>query len=814
VKVYPRDPYLKWVLWEAAEHCPSCLALEGQVHLESTWISMGLYPGSPLLYCCRYKDNCRCSLDRVDGPDEGSLLDLPILPAYDNVPEYDEENRRQKIKPKEEEEELSEGSMEDNEIRLQLEGKGTVNEAGRFDVLAITAGDGNGWQFSEAVLQESLPLWDGTTCFVDHGSWFGGRSVKDIAGVMTNPRWDETSKGVLMDLSTIGPAGELVNELGRQILSEKETAPSPSLPTPSPSLKGGEKRGEEPTPSPSLKGGEVGGKLNVGFSADVIFTALGTDVQKILRVLEVCLVYNPARGGAFVRALNASSPELAKHINGGGRMTESNVTNTNPPSQGGTVQEQLNKDVEAVRNLLAVQEERQRLAEEAEAARAVRLQMCAYLLESGIAAARLPQPMAEHVRKQFDGKLFEPTELTTAIDHARKLVSDLTAGGVVAGPGRIHGMFNSDDQLQAAVDDLLDAPRDDGAQALRVAKLGGVKELYMMLTGDRDLYGGYYADRVQLATTATFPGLVKNAMNKIIAQQWEQLGAAGYDWWERIVAIEHFNTLNQITGVVVGTVGTLPEVSEGAEYTELKIGDSAETADFTKYGGYIPLTLELIDRDNTRKLRQYPRELAKAGLRRVSALVAAVFTDNSDIGPTMADTGALFNATAVTTAGGHANLLTTALAGAQWDVVQTAVYNQPMLVSDETGYVGVGPAMAINPRYLVVPRALQLTAEGILYPYWDRASNVYSENLQRGQRSDVVVVPEWTDANNWAAVVDPNILAGIVVGERFGIMPEIFVAGDELSPAVFMNDEHRIKVRHFVAVLVQDYRPLHKSNVA
>jgi hypothetical protein len=44
-------------------------------------------------------------------------------------------------------------------------------------------------------------------------------------------------------------------------------------------------------------------------------------------------------------------------------------------------------------------------------------------------------------------------------------------------------------------------------------------------------------------------------------------------------------------------------------------------------------------------------------------------------------------------------------------------------------------------------------------------------------------------------------------------MPEIFIAGDELSPAVFMNDEHRIKVRHFVAVLVQDFRPLHKSNV-
>ena len=57
-------------------------------------------------------------------------------------------------------------------------------------------------------------------------------------------------------------------------------------------------------------------------------------------------------------------------------------------------------------------------------------------------------------------------------------------------------------------------------------------------------------------------------------------------------------------------------------------------------------------------------------------------------------------------------------------------------------------------------------------------------------------------------------MPGIIVGERFGIRPEIFIAGNELSPAVFMNDEHRIKVRHFIAILVQDFRPLHKSNVA
>jgi hypothetical protein len=180
----------------------------------------------------------------------------------------------------------------------------------------------------------------------------------------------------------------------------------------------------------------------------------------------------------------------------------------------------------------------------------------------------------------------------------------------------------------------------------------------------------------------------------------------------------------------------------------------------------------------------------------------------------MADGGALFNATAVTTAGGHANLLTTALSAAEWEVVCNAVYSQPMLIANETGYYGTGPAMALDPKYCLVPRELRLTAMKILYPEWENASNIHSENLQRGEMGDVVVVPEWTDANNWAAVVDPRLMPGIVVCERFGLLPEIFIAGDELSPAVFMNDEHRIKVRHFIAVLVQDFRPLHKSNVA
>jgi hypothetical protein len=375
------------------------------------------------------------------------------------------------------------------------------------------------------------------------------------------------------------------------------------------------------------------------------------------------------------------------------------------------------------------------------------------------------------------------------------------------------GMFSTEDQLQAAVDDLLKAPRNPEHKTLQTAPLSGIKELYLMLTGDRGMVGGFHSENIQLATTSDFTGLVKNALNKIIANRWNELGRAGYNWWEKISVVEQFNSLNQVTGTLVGTVGDLPTVAEGGPYTELVVGDSPETATFVKYGGYVPLTLELIDRDDSRKLAQFPNELASAGIRKISSLVAAIFTANAGVGPTMADTGALFNSTAVTSAGGHANLLTTGISEAQLEVVKAAVWAQPMLIKNSAGVYGTGPKMAINPRFCLVPRALELTARKLIYPAWQNAANITSENLQQGEPGDVITVPEWTDVNDWAMVVDPVLVPGIFVGHRFGIMPEIFIAGDSLSPAVFTNDETRLKVRQFLAVWVNDFRPLHKSNV-
>ena len=124
------------------------------------------------------------------------------------------------------------------------------------------------------------------------------------------------------------------------------------------------------------------------------------------------------------------------------------------------------------------------------------------------------------------------------------------------------------------------------------------------------------------------------------------------------------------------------------------------------------------------------------------------------------------------------------------------------------------PKLAVDARYLIVPRGLRLTAQRILYPSLAYEANITSENLQRGQFGDVVVCPEFSDPTDWAAVADPTVAPAIYIGERFGLMPEIYIADNQLTGALFTNDEIRVKARHFLNVMVADYRPLYKSNVS
>ena len=79
--------------------------------------------------------------------------------------------------------------MQNQPVTLQLQ---TIPSTKGIEVLAITAGIGNGWTFKSDVLRASLALWEQAQVYTDHTP--DKHSVRDLGGVFSSPTWDDSAQ--------------------------------------------------------------------------------------------------------------------------------------------------------------------------------------------------------------------------------------------------------------------------------------------------------------------------------------------------------------------------------------------------------------------------------------------------------------------------------------------------------------------------------------------------------------------------------------------------------------------------------------------
>lgn len=419
------------------------------------------------------------------------------------------------------------------------------------------------------------------------------------------------------------------------------------------------------------------------------------------------------------------------------------------------------------------------------------------LIAARLAAANLPEPLAETLRRQVLADEVAPPSLErvdAAIAAMRRAWAAASAQASIRGLGRVQAVRTPLERVTLACERLLGVAETPAHR--EAPRLSGLRELYDLATGDYERRGMFRAERVTLAnaTTTTMAQIVANALNKALLQAYEARPA----WWQPLASEEDFPTLNAARWITLGGFSDLDTVSEGAAYTEKTWDDSAESASFVKKGNYLGITLEMIDRDDVAAVRAIPKRLAYAARRTLSAAVAELFTANAGVGPTLADTKALFHAD-------HANLGSSALDADAWDACIQAMWKQAEFHSAKR--------LGVRPRFCLVPIELEKAALTIFESDFEPGGDAHDANVRR-RSSAVITVPDWTDANNWAAAADPGDLAGVCVGYRYGRAPEIFVADADTSGAMFTHDELRVKCRFVFAVGVGDYRALYKANVA
>jgi hypothetical protein len=539
--------------------------------------------------------------------------------------------------------------------RLKLNLHADLGDRADYAVTLIRAGDTlHGWRFPAPVLQGAIGRFQGASCFVDHVGWFDqAASVRDLVGVMADVAWDPDvrPRGALTGRLRLSkaPAADWVEALVDQIIEDRDAG----LPVP-----------------------------NVGLSADLLAgyylegdTRVATEIRS---VYSVDVVFYPASGGSFDRVLNSVRGGITMHDEdqdtiGAEGQTDSQPASQTPGAEEKRVSNELRAGTQArVDDKAAAVNAATAADEAAQQAQELLRAQCQTVLEGALTWCELPQPMKDAVRAQFSGKVFAPEALNTEIERYRQMLAGMLEDRVITGAGdaldgsRVSGMLTSLDRVQLAFERLMGLPLPEAQTD--IPRLSGIRELYLMMTGDYDFYGQFHPERVRLSnvTTSSMTSVVKNVLNKVLLQAYNVRPR----WWAPIAYEEDFGSLNQITWMKTGGIGALPTVSEGAAYTELDWSDAEETADFVKKGGYIGITLEMMDRDDVGSVKRIPRELGNAAWRTLSSLVSALFTDNSGTGPTMGCTHNVFDAS------NHSNLLTTALSAAQWDVVVQAVYQQ------------------------------------------------------------------------------------------------------------------------------------------
>jgi hypothetical protein len=375
-------------------------------------------------------------------------------------------------------------------------------------------------------------------------------------------------------------------------------------------------------------------------------------------------------------------------------------------------------------------------------------------------------------------------------------------------------MTTPQDRVQSALNWIFGV-RDE---PLPAPSMRSIRDLYQVITGDYDWHGVFNPTWSQLsaASTTTLAGMVVNAFNKVVRMHYDNM--ATYRWYERIVdVVPHDGSTHDVQLVMVDGLANLPAVTEGGAYTEATVGDAKESLAFTKRGHYVGITLETIRRSDIQRIQAIPRAMVQASIRTRSAAVASIFTANSGTGPTLADDSTvLFHAN-------HGNLDTTAFGTSAWAAARTRIWEQQI--------PGTSKPLGLWPTFVLVPIELYDSAL-VEFGYGNgdvgkpssggsaQTVNPYGESRMGDPRPVPIPVPEWTDATDWAYIVDPRLhpviqmaYANAPQGGQHPL-PEIFEVTSETQGLMFTNDTLPVKIRDWWGYGVATYVGVGKNNVS
>jgi hypothetical protein len=327
----------------------------------------------------------------------------------------------------------------------------------------------------------------------------------------------------------------------------------------------------------------------------------------------------------------------------------------------------------------------------------------------------------------------------------------------------------------------------ESLQAIGVKTRGMSKEQVAIaaLNGRANAVSEYFAGAYN--STSDFPKILENVANKSMRQAYQAYPQT-FKAWTRQTTAADFKPLNRVQ---MSDVAALPTLNENGEYHRTAPSDSKETYSLATYGEIIAISRKVLINDDLQAFTRLPELLGKAAARLESDTVWGIITANGNMG----DGNALFSSA-------HSNNETgagTALAAAGLATAKAAFRLQT---------APKGMILNLVPLYLLVPAALENTAEQLVSPL-NIASSDVTKVIPGWIRSLNPIVEPRLDANStaaWYLVADPGVIDTIeycyLEGQQ-GVYTE--------TRQGFDVDGFEIKARLDFAAAPVEYRGLQKN---
>ncbi|BAQ17479.1 ATP-dependent Clp protease proteolytic subunit [Methyloceanibacter caenitepidi] len=187
----------------------------------------------------------------------------------------------------------------------------------------------------------------------------------------------------------------------------------------------------------------------------------------------------------------------------------------------------------------------------------------------------------------------------------------------------------------------------------------------------------------------------------------------------------------------------LDKVNEAGEFKSGTMAEAAESYALSTYGRIFGLSRQALVNDDVGAFTDLPRRLGQAAAAFEADQLVALLEQNSGLGPTMSDTNPLFDAA-------HGNVQTTGAAPGE-----TTLSAGRLAMRAQTGPGGA--LIAVTPRYLIVPAALETASEKLLATI----TPTKTDDVAPFSNLTLIVEPRLSSATGWYLVADPAQVDGL-----------------------------------------------------